>query len=81
LIDQLEQLFLENRDLRIRALASNEPETARLLRHRRRCVARAADADPHDHRRARIRAALEHALDHEPLDRPDPVGRLEHAEE
>src|SRR5712691_6731000 len=79
LVQQLEQLLLELRDVRIGIARADRP-CDRLLREVHRVVRGAADADADDSGRARLAARSDDRLEHELLDPLHPVGGDAHLE-
>src|SRR5919109_948823 len=73
LVQQLEQLLLELRDVRIGILRADGPRD-RFLREIHRVVGAAADADADDPRRTRLSAGIDDRLEHELLDPLHAVG-------
>src|SRR5262245_47398006 len=80
LVEQLEELPLELRHLRIPVRRPDRPPD-RLLREVHRVVRRAADPDAHDPRRARLAARADDRLEDELLDPLHPIGGDAHLQE
>src|SRR5438093_1139029 len=80
LVQQLEELLLELRDVRIR-VARPDGTRDRLLGEIHRVVRGTSDADADDPRRARLAPRADDRLEHELLDPFHAVGRHTHLEE
>jgi hypothetical protein len=80
LVQELEQLILELRHVRVGVARADGPGD-RLLRQMHRVVRRAADAHADDPRRARLAARADDRLEHELLDPLHAVGGDAHLEE
>src|ERR1051326_8199207 len=80
LIDVIEKLALESRDLGVRIYGSDLAKRTGFFCEPDRDIGRAAQADAHNHGRARFRARFENALQYEFLDALAALRWIQHPE-